>query len=88
MSFDVNIGRSEPVIKPASNMNNDGGSGGNTGYMGGGRRNNKENQGSLFSKNDNSSDTFVYESKISSSNPFEVPEEKSWLKSLLNKINK
>lgn len=33
MSFDVNIGRTQPVIKAAANMNNDGGSGGNLGYM-------------------------------------------------------
>ena len=31
MSFDVNVGRNEPIIKAASNMNNDGGSGGNLG---------------------------------------------------------
>lgn len=39
MSFDVNIGRAQPVIKAAANMNNDGGSGGNTGYMMRGRKN-------------------------------------------------
>lgn len=38
MSFDANIGRSQPVIKAAANMNNDGGSGGNTGYMMRGKR--------------------------------------------------
>lgn len=38
MSFDVNIGRSQPVIKAAANMNNDGGSGGNTGFMMRGRK--------------------------------------------------
>lgn len=46
MSFDANIGRPQPVIKPAANMNNDGGSGGNTGYMMRGKRkkNEKENK--------------------------------------------
>ncbi|MGN0031785.1 MAG: hypothetical protein ACI37Q_07525 [Candidatus Gastranaerophilaceae bacterium] len=38
MSFDANIGRSQPIIKAAANMNNDGGSGGNTGFMMRGRR--------------------------------------------------
>ena len=38
MSFDVNVGRSQPMIKAAANMNNDGGSGGNTGYMMRGRK--------------------------------------------------
>lgn len=42
MSFDANIGRPQPVIKPAANMNNDGGSGGNTGYMMRGRKKKKE----------------------------------------------
>ena len=85
MSFDVNIGRSEPVIKPAANMNNDGGSGGNTGYMGQGRQKKKENQGSLFSNSGNSFDTFTFEAKLSK---FEPAEEKSWVKSLLNKFGK
>lgn len=33
MSFDVNVLSSKPVIKAAANMQNDGGSGGNLGYM-------------------------------------------------------
>ena len=44
MSFDANIGRPQPVIKPAANMNNDGGSGGNTGYMMRGRKKKNENE--------------------------------------------
>ena len=38
MSFDANIGRPQPVIRPTAGMNNDGGSGGNTGYMMRGRK--------------------------------------------------
>ena len=37
MSFDANILSSQPVIKAAANMQNDGGAG-NLGYMGRGRR--------------------------------------------------
>ena len=49
MSFDANIGRAQPIIKAAANMNNDGGSGGNTGYMmRGKRKQEKEERGSLF----------------------------------------
>lgn len=49
MSFDANIGRPQPVIKPTAGMNNDGGSGGNTGYMMRGRRKKDENsKKSLF----------------------------------------
>jgi len=33
MSFDVNVLSTKPVIKAAANMQNDGGSGGNLGYM-------------------------------------------------------
>ena len=46
MSFDANIGRPQPVIRPTAGMNNDGGSGGNTGYMMRGRKkkDDKENK--------------------------------------------
>ncbi len=33
MSFDVNVLSTKPIIKAAANMQNDGGSGGNLGYM-------------------------------------------------------
>jgi len=83
MSFDVNIGRSEPIIKAAANMNNDGGSGGNTGYMGGGRRQKKEEKGSLFSNN--SVDSF----ELSSAIKFKTipPQENSWIDKLFGKRN-
>ncbi len=84
MSFDVNIGRSEPIIKAATGMNNDGGSGGNTGYMGGGGRQKKENQNSIFS-NSSKSDTFELSSKLPD---IESDKDKSnnWLKKLIKKI--
>lgn len=83
MSFDVNIGRSEPVIKAAAGMNNDGGSGGNTGYMGGGRRQKKEEKGSLFSNSDKI-DSF----ELSSGIKFKTipPQETGWLDKLLGKL--
>ena len=81
MSFDVNIGRSEPVIKAAANMNNDGGSSGNTGYMSGGRRQKKEEKGSLFSNI--SVDSF----ELSSKTEFKTipPQENSWIDKLFGK---
>lgn len=47
MSFDVNVLSSKPVIKPAAQMQNDGG-GGNLGYMYQGRRQNKEESKNIF----------------------------------------
>ncbi len=86
MSFDVNIGRSQPIIKAAANMNNDGGSGGNTGYMMGGRRKKEnENHGSLFGQG-NESDTFQMSSKLAQN--IEYPNEGSWLEKLVNKMKK
>jgi len=64
MSFDVNIGRAEPVIKAAASMNNDGGSGGNTGYMSGGGRQKKEERGSLFDNDKNKTDSFELSSGL------------------------
>ena len=47
MSFDVNVLSSKPVIKPAANMQNDGG-GGNLGYMYQGRPQRKEETKNIF----------------------------------------
>lgn len=88
MSFDVNIGRSEPIIKAASGTNNDGGSGGNLGYMMGGRQKKKEEQGSLFDKNKNASDTFELSSKKLNNDIFDYPEDKSWFSGLFKKFSK
>ena len=49
MSFDVNVLSSQPVIKAAANMQNDGGAG-NLGYMCGGRKK-KQNSKNLFDEN-------------------------------------
>lgn len=65
MSFDANILSSQPVIKAAASMQNDGGAG-NLGYMGRGRRRKKgqaQESKNLFG--DNPLDTF------GSSNMFE-----------------
>lgn len=56
MSFDVNVLSSKPVIKPAANMQNDGG-GGNLGYMYQGRRQKKEEAKNIFAV-ENVGDTF------------------------------
>ncbi len=85
MSFDANIGRATPIIKAASNMNNDGGSGGNTGYMTRGRKKKDDNRGSLFS-NDNSLDTFEFGSKLKDIEP--PTQQNSWVESLIKKITK
>ena len=85
MSFDVNIGRSEPIIKAASGMNNDGGSGGNLGYMtGGGRQKNKEQKGSLFEKE--TMDSFEMSSKLPKQEDENLLGGNSWLNKLLNKL--
>lgn len=83
MSFDVNIGRSEPVIKAAANTNNDGGSGGNLGYMmGGGQQKKKEEHENIFAKSGMSSDSFELSSKL----PKEIEELKLEDDSVINKL--
>ena len=49
MSFDVNVLSSKPVIKPTTQMNNDGG-GGNLGYMYQGRRQKKDEGKNIFAE--------------------------------------
>lgn len=83
MSFDLNITSSKPVIKAAANTNNDGGSGGNLGYMMGGGQNKKENKGSLFSSN--KPDTFELSSKLPEE--FDIPKSDTWFDKLLKKIS-
>lgn len=88
MSFDVNIGRTEPVIKPTANMNNDGGSGGNLGYMmSGGRQKKKEDKGSLFTAKD-THDSFELSSKLPKDDLDILPKTDSWFDKLLNKMIK
>ena len=52
MSFDANVLSSQPVIKAAASMQNDGGAG-NLGYMGRGRRRkkNQKEEKNLFDEN-------------------------------------
>lgn len=84
MSFDVNIASAKPVIKAAANTNNDGGSGGNLGYMmSGNGQNKKENQGSLFSTS--KPDSFELSSKLPKDEEF-MPKSDSWIDKLLKKI--
>lgn len=87
MSFDVNIGRSQPVIKAAANMNNDGGSGGNTGYMMRGQKKKDGNQSrSLFSDDAELVDSFEMSSKLPKDYGFTT--EKSWIDKIINKLKK
>ncbi len=88
MSFDVNIGRSEPVIKAAANTNNDGGSGGNLGYMmGGGRQKQKEEQENIFAKNKMASDSFELSSKLPKDFDEGLIQENNVINKLFNKIS-
>ena len=64
MSFDANIGRTQPMIKPATSMNNDGGSSGNTGYMGRGRRQKKDDENQTIFGKGNSIDFLDLSSKL------------------------
>ncbi|MBO7672460.1 hypothetical protein J6S88_03530 [bacterium] len=57
MSFDANILSSQPVIKAAASMQNDGGAG-NLGYMGRGRRRKKGQKDTKNLFDDNILDTF------------------------------
>ena len=82
MSFDVNVLSSKPVIKAAASMQNDGG-GGNLGYMGRGRKKDsrKEKQyldNSIFNSKDD--DIFGFDKDL------KMPEEKSFLTKLIDKI--
>ena len=87
MSFDVNVGRSQPVIKAAANMNNDGGSGGNTGYMMGGRRKKDNNPfGSVF---DTTDDTDMFQSSSTFPKDYgEMPKQKSWVQNIIDFLKK
>lgn len=89
MSFDVNIGRTQPIIKATASMNNDGGSGGNLGYMMRGRKKDKDkNSKSLFSSTQ-STDTFEMASKLPQKDFEESLNLKnSWLENFISRIAK
>ncbi len=89
MSFDVNVGRSQPIIKAAANMNNDGGSGGNTGFMMRGRRKKDTNPFSSVFDDDNI-DSFNLGSKLPNDKDIEeaMGIKPSWIENILNKFTK
>lgn len=88
MSFDVNIGRPQPVIRAAANMNNDGGSGGNLGYMmRGKRKDSKKEKLSLF--DEDAVDSFEMASKLPKKDYEEAMGLKnSWIENFISKITK
>ena len=87
MSFDVNIGRSEPIIKAASNMNNDGGSGGNLGYMMRGKKKKQDQNINIFDSDKQKFDSFEFSTSFGMKEPELFNEDKSsWLGNLMNKI--
>lgn len=88
MSFDANIGRPQPVIKAAANMNNDGGSGGNTGFMmRGQRKKEKENNKSLFDS-EIYLDTFEMISKLPNDPEKKYGFQNSWFDNLVERFIK
>ena len=90
MSFDVNVGRSQPMIKAAANMNNDGGSGGNTGYMMRGKKKKDFNPFSSVFDDEKEFDTFQMGSKLPNEKEFEqaMGVKPSWIENLLDKFSK
>lgn len=87
MSFDANIGRSQPVIKAAANMNNDGGSGGNTGFMMHGKKKEKENNKSVFDA-DIELDSFEMISKLPKNSDKQYGFQNSWFDNLVERFIK
>lgn len=89
MSFDVNIGRAQPVIKAAANMNNDGGSGGNTGYMMRGRKKQEQKDSKSLFDSDSMVDSFEMASKLPKKNFEEsMGLKSSWLENFVSKFTK
>lgn len=89
MSFDVNIGRAQPVIKAAANMNNDGGSGGNTGYMMRGCKKQEQKDSKSLFDSDSMVDSFEMASKLPKKNLEEsMGLKNSWLENFVSKFTK
>ena len=89
MSFDVNIGRAQPVIKAAANMNNDGGSCGNTGYMMRGRKKQEQKDSKSLFDSDSMVDSFEMASKLPKKNLEEsMGLKNSWLENFVSKFTK
>ena len=89
MGFEVNIGRAQPVIKAAANMNNDGGSGGNTGYMMRGRKKQEQKEGKSLFDSDSMVDSFEMVSKLPRKDFEEsMGLKNSWLENFVSKFTK
>ena len=89
MSFDVNIGRAQPIIKAAANMNNDGGSGRNTGYMMRGRKKQEQKDSKSLFDSDTMVDSFEMASKLPKKNLEEsMGLKNSWLENFVSKFTK
>lgn len=89
MSFDVNIGRAQPIIKAAANMNNDGGSGGNTGYMMRSRKKQEQKDSKSLFDSDSMVDSFEMASKLPKKNLEEsMGLKNSWLENFVSKFTK
>lgn len=87
MSFDVNIGRPQPIIKAAANMNNDGGSGGNTGFMMRGRKKKKDETNKNPFSSDTEIDSFEMISKLPKTESETLTGFKTnWFENLVDKI--
>ena len=88
MSFDANIGRTQPIIKAATNMNNDGGSGGNTGYMMRGRRNEKDDKKKNIFDSGSEIDSVNFTGKMPQSDEKRFGYKNSWFDNLVEKLIK
>lgn len=89
MSFDANIGRTQPVIKAAANMNNDGGSGGNLGYMMREKKKKNQNERRSLFDNDSAIDSFEMASRLPKKDNEEAMGMKnSWLENFISKFSK
>ncbi|MBE7713020.1 MAG: hypothetical protein E7Z87_04690 [Cyanobacteria bacterium SIG26] len=88
MSFDANIGRTQPIIKAAANMNNDGGSGGNTGYMMRGRRKDKDDDKKNIFASDCEIDSVDLSGKVKQSEEKIIGYKNSWFENLVEKFIK
>ena len=88
MSFDANIGRAQPIIKAAANMNNDGGSGGNTGFMMRGKRKKEKNDSKSLFEDNPALDSFEMLSKLPKHEDLKFGYKNSWFENMVEKFIK
>lgn len=88
MSFDANIGRTQPMIKPATSMNNDGGSSGNTGYMMQGRRQKKDDENKNIFDKGTDIDFLDLKSKLPTDEEKKYGYKNSWFDNIVEKFIK